>query len=175
MLKKGSIFLTAFLFLCTASFAPAEDGMHAEAIRTDGMSAAALTSAPAMKPDRGVLRGTPAESFTLPEQLTVIEEEAFLGIAAERVDIPANVVRIEARAFADCPALREIHIPATVLEIDSQALAGCENVKVYGETGSAAEGFASAAGFAFVDISIISETGDWPGGDIGGQQGQGGE
>ena len=153
MLKQGLIFIAIFLFLFTAPLALAEDGVNAEVevIRMDGVSVVVLTPASTMERARGLLEGAPNEAFSFPEQLTIIEEEAFAGIAAERVDISANVVRIEARAFADCPALREIHIPATVLEIDSQALAGCENVIVYGESGSAAERFADAAGFAFAD------------------------
>ena len=153
MLKKRQIFITILLCLCMVSFALAEEGVNVEVIRMDGVSVVVLTPESTMERARGLLMGAPTEEFTFPEQLTIIEEEAFEGIAAERVDITSNVVRIEARAFADCPALREIHIPATVLEIDSEALAGCQGVKVYGESGSAAERFADAAGFDFVDTS----------------------
>ena len=153
MLIKRGILIGIVLFLCIISPALAEEGVNVEVIRMDGVSVVVLTPESTMERARGLLMGAPTEEFTFPEQLTIIEEEAFEGIAAERVDITSNVVRIEARAFADCPALREIHIPATVLEIDSEALAGCQGVTVYGESGSAAERFADAAGFDFVDTS----------------------
>ena len=153
MLKRRGILIAAILLLCMASLALAEDGVSVEVIRMDGVSVVVLTPAETIERARGLLMGASTEDFTFPEQLTIIEESAFEGIAAERVDVSANVVRIEARAFADCPNLREIHIPATVLEIDSSALEGCEDVIVYGESGSAAERFADTAHFQFVDTS----------------------
>jgi hypothetical protein len=92
-------------------------------------------------------------SFALPASLTLIGENAFEGIAAQRVDVSESVVSIEKRAFADCKNLREIHIPAMVKSIDDTALAGCENVTVYGTTGSEAWRFANDAGFNFVDLN----------------------
>ena len=159
MLKRWSVFLAVILFLCVASPAMAENGVNVEVevIRMDGVSVVVLTPESTMRRARGLLRGAPTEDFTFPEQLTIIEEEAFMGIAAARVDVSANVVRIEARAFAECPALQEIHIPATVLEIDDTALEGCTGVVVYGESGSEAERFADAAGFDFVDTSTEQE------------------
>ena len=79
------------------------------------------------------------------------EEEAFVGIAAEKVTVAENVVAIEGRAFADCPKLREIIIPASVLTVDDTALEGCADVTVYGVTGSEAQRFAEANSFRFVD------------------------
>lgn len=50
------------------------------------------------------------EGFTLPEGLQVIGEDAFAGTAIEEVTLPASVVRVEPRAFADTPELKAFHI-----------------------------------------------------------------
>ena len=152
-MKKISILLVLALLLCLAPAAQAEDGVSIEVMTVDGMSVVVLT------PEETLLRASEVfksaagsgDSFALPASLTLIEESAFEGIAAQRVDISENVVSIENRAFADCTGLREIHIPATVQKVDDLALEGCENVTVYGKTGSEAQRFAIAAGFVFVD------------------------
>ena len=88
-------------------------------------------------------------TLTLPAGLTEIGEEAFAGIAAEYVQVTENVVSIGSRAFADCGNLRETAIPAGVQTIADDALSGCTDVTVYGKTGSEAQRFAEANGFAF--------------------------
>ena len=156
-MKKISILLVLVLLLCLAPAAHAEDGVQVEVLIADGMSVVMLT------PDEMRLRanevfqsaapngGDGSESLALPASLTLIEESAFEGIAAQRVEISENVVSIGKRAFADSKSLREIVIPDTVLKVDDLALEGCENVTVYGAAGSEAERFAAAAGFDFVD------------------------
>ena len=52
-----------------------------------------------------VVEFLPMLAFKLPARLTVIEEEAFKGIDAEKVIIPAGVISIGANAFADCENL----------------------------------------------------------------------
>lgn len=86
----------------------------------------------------------------LPAALTVIEEGAFEGVDARRVEITENVVSIGPRAFADCKNLRELYIPKTVQQIDDSALQGSEQVTIYGETGSEAQRFAEANHIPFV-------------------------
>ena len=158
MLKKLCVLLVLALLLCAGAAAWAEDGVDIEVIRVDGESVIVLT------PRETVLRAQDLmvmtreadgsqSGFILPQSLTIIGEGAFEGIAAGCVEVSENVVSIEARAFADCKALREIHIPATVLKMSDQALEGCENVTVYGVKGSEAERFAQAAGFTFVEPS----------------------
>lgn len=90
----------------------------------------------------------------LPAFLTQIGEEAFAGTAAVIVEVPENVTAIEARAFADCENLRQIIIPKNVRRVDDTALENCENVTVYGTAGSAAQRFARANGFTFVDPDL---------------------
>lgn len=159
-MKKLSILLLAVLLLCLCASAWAEDGVNIEVIKMDGVSVVVLTPESTMRRARSLM--APSEKkdadFALPESLTLIEEEAFAGIAAASVEVSDNVVAIEARAFADCKNLREITIPATVQKIDDHAFDGCEGVTVYGAKGTAAEKIANLCGFTFVDPSAQAET-----------------
>ena len=94
--------------------------------------------------------GTP--DFTLPAFLTTVEEEAFEGIAASIVDIPASCTNIGAHAFRNCPNLTQIRIPANcVLGVD--VFEGCTMVVVYGMAGSSAEAYCqSHANCVFVPL-----------------------
>ena len=94
--------------------------------------------------------------FALPAALVAIEEEAFAGIDAARVEITENVVSIGPRAFADCKNLTELVIPATVQTIDDTALDGSLNVTIYGESGSEAQRFADANSIPFVPSNEVS-------------------
>ena len=159
MLKRISIMLAAVLLFCLGA-ARAEGGVNVEVIRSDGVSVVVLTPEETVLRARSLAEGAADETRTnlvLPEILTLIEGSAFEGIAARRVEVSPNVVAIEARAFADCKALREIFIPATVLKVDDYALDGCEDVTVYGVKGTEAERFAKAAGFTFVDLNGEAE------------------
>ena len=80
--------------------------------------------------------GTP--DFTLPGDVTAIEESAFQGIAASVVYIPDGCGTIGAYAFKDCPNLTQIRIPAGCA-IGENAFDGCERVWIFGTAGSAAE------------------------------------
>lgn len=158
-MKKISLLLAAFLLLVLCFSVQAENAVQVEVLKMDGISVVVLTPQETLTRARGIAEE--AGSFALPASLTIIEESAFEGIAAETVEISQNVVSIEARAFANCTSLREITIPATVLNIDPTALAGCQNVTVYGTKNSAAEEFVQAvnaadpnAGFVFVDPDL---------------------
>ena len=163
MKKRYSLLPVLALVLCLCAFACAEEAVHVEVIKMDGVSVVMLTPETTLQRAKGIAEadveaGKKAD-FVLPQVLTVIEKEAFMGIAAKSVEVSENVVAIEAAAFADCVNLRKIVIPSTVREIDSHAMDGCKGVKVYGEKGSAAERFVAAvnaenpgAGFVFVEL-----------------------
>ena len=160
-MKKLCLILAAALLLALGVSAWAEEGVQVEVMKADGVSVVVLTPEETVRSARSMVMNAGDASradFTLPQSLTLIEESAFEGIAAEIVEVSAQVVAIEARAFADCKALPEIHIPSTVLKVDDHALDGCENVTVYGEKGTEAERFAKAAGFEFVDPNAGQET-----------------
>ena len=161
-MKKICVLMVLALLLCLGA-AWAEEGVEIEVIRIDGESVVVLTLESTMLRARSVaMRSAPAdgsrEGFVLPKLLTLIEEEAYKGILAEKVEVTENVAAIEARAFADCKSLREIVIPPTVLRIDDHAFDGCADVTVYGEKGSEAERIANLYGFVFVDQAAQTST-----------------
>ena len=102
------------------------------------------------------------EGFKLPAALVDIEEEAFAGIPASRVEITENVKTIGPRAFGDCQNLRVLVIPETVKSIDDSAVEGCKYIiTVYGKTGSEAWRFATTApGCIFVATDSQGGDGD---------------
>ena len=158
---KKVCFLLAVL-LCLTAAAVAEEGAAIEVIKVDGVSVVVLTPEPVLRRARGIAEEAQGDEekdagFLLPPFLTMIEEEAFAGIAAEKIEVSKNVAAIGARAFADCKNLKEIYIPAGVVSVDDRALEGCEGVTVYGETGSEAQRFAGDNGFDFVDPDAVPE------------------
>lgn len=160
-MKRLCLILVVVLLLAQCCCAYADGNVNVEVMKADGVSVVVLTPEAVMLRARSLVNNAASDgraNFVLPEFLTVIEESAFEGIAAECVEISANVAAIERRAFADCKTLREIHIPATVLKVDDYALDGCEDVTVYGVKGTEAERFAAAAGFTFVDPNAEPET-----------------
>ncbi len=85
----------------------------------------------------------------LPSALKTIEEEAFEGIVADKVIIPAGTVSIGRRAFAGS-GISYIVIPASVTSIASDAFSGVSDLTVECAAGSAAEAFAQANGYHIV-------------------------
>ena len=67
----------------------------------------------------------PDSSFSLPEALEYIDDEAFYGITAlSTVSIPAAVSRIGNNVFDGCDSLKWIHIPDTVTSIGENTFSG---------------------------------------------------
>ena len=62
----------------------------------------------------------------LPAMAKQIEAEAFTGISAQQVVIPAGTLSLGERAFADCGSLLIAVIPASVSEIADDAFAGTD-------------------------------------------------
>lgn len=85
--------------------------------------------------------------LTLPDSLTVIEAEAFAGMSAEKVVLPAGVTGIGSRAFADCASLRTVVIPGETIAIADDAFDGCEGLTFVCAEGSKAAVWARANGF----------------------------
>jgi len=65
----------------------------------------------------------------LPALLAEIEEEAFAGVAADKVILPDGCRQVAARAFADCPQLKIVSVPANAV-IDENAFQGSNQVYV---------------------------------------------
>ena len=91
--------------------------------------------------------------MVLPEDLIVIEREAFCGCGARWIRLSENVVEIGNRAFADCGGLEQIYIPESTVKISSTAFENHSNaLTIYGRDGSYAQFFANKNGFDFVSV-----------------------
>ena len=82
------------------------------------------------------------EGAILPPSLEEIGEEAFRGcrslawvvtLPPDGAAAPARMLRVGARAFADCTALRRLEFPSAALRVGPDALAGCQAVVVAGK------------------------------------------
>ena len=94
-----------------------------------------------------------APDMILPMGLKEIEEEAFVEMTASVVICPDDLQSIGARAFANCPELRQIYIPESCVTIDVSAFEDCRvDFTIYGIAGSAAEQFANEYGYTFVAL-----------------------
>ena len=155
-MKKLSGLILLALLLALSAPTWAENSVAIEVIKVDGVSLVVLTPEETLQRARGIAMSAKATTdipaaIALPQALTIIEEEAFAGIAASRIEITESVTAIEARAFADCENLQAILIPESVLKIDDTAFTGCQGVTVYGVKGTEAERIAVLYGFTFVD------------------------
>ena len=151
-MKKLCFLLILALLLSLGASAFADNSV--EILYMDGTPVA--VESPALTAGETNAFHAPGAGLTLPAALVAIEEEAFAGIDAGRVEITENVVSIGPRAFADCKNLTELVIPATVQTIDDTALDGSENVTIYGEADSEAQRFADANSIPFVPSNEVS-------------------
>lgn len=70
------------------------------------------------------------KNVTLPEQLTIIEFNAFEGCTSlETITIPDTVKRICDYAFAGCTSLKEVKFPANLEQIDRLAFKNCTSLE----------------------------------------------
>ena len=151
-MKKLCVLLVLALLLSLSASAFADNSV--EILYMDGTPVA--VESPALTAGETNAFNAPGVGLTLPAALVAIEEEAFAGIDAGRVEITENVVSIGPRAFADCKNLTELVIPATVQIIDDTALEGSENVTIYGEADSEAQRFADANNLPFVPSNEVT-------------------
>ena len=94
-------------------------------------------------------RDYPDPDFILPDNLKIIEDEAFAGCAFQYAYLPEGTEAIGSKAFADCPNLTFIHIPESCTSIAKDAFAGVTGLTIFGQEGSYAEFYASKYGFIF--------------------------
>ena len=151
-MKKLCVLLVLALLLSLGASAFADNSV--EILYMDGTPVA--VESPALTAGETNAFHAPGAGITLPAALVAIEEEAFAGIDAGRVEITENVISIGPRAFADCKNLTELVIPATVQTIDDTALDGSENVTIYGEADSEAQRFADANNLPFVPSNEVT-------------------
>lgn len=96
-----------------------------------------------------------ASSFTLPSSLQYIDDEAFAGTAAERIELPTGVQEIGNRAFADNPNLKSVYIPESVTHISADAFAGSRQVIITAASGSYARKWASENAIPFTPAIVM--------------------
>ena len=71
------------------------------------------------------------DSYTIPNSIAIIEEEAFYNCSGlTSVTIPNSVTSIGGSAFSGCSGLTEITIPESVTSIGDSAFMDCENISV---------------------------------------------
>lgn len=87
-------------------------------------------------------------AFILPENLTVIQKEAFAGIAAESVKIPSGCTAISSRAFVNA-SMKDIYIPASVTSIADDAFA--KGVTIWTPAGSPAAIWGKTYGYTVIE------------------------
>ncbi|MBR4458378.1 MAG: caspase family protein [Clostridia bacterium] len=69
--------------------------------------------------------GAAADTLLLPPELTVLEEEAFLGdTSVTDVSLPSGLTAIGDRAFSGCTQLRTVEIPVSVTDFGEDAFLG---------------------------------------------------
>ena len=86
----------------------------------------------------------------MPSALSTIESEAFAGVSAQRIIIPASVDEIESKAFANCAQLEMLVFEGSPYSIATDILSGCANVTISVSEGSSAEKWASRLGLTVV-------------------------
>ena len=84
----------------------------------------------------------PDNATLIPQDVTVIEPETFMGTDVYWVVIPDGVTTIGSRAFANCTSLDTIVIPASVTSIAEDAFEGCGDIAISTVDGSAAKQYA---------------------------------
>lgn len=85
----------------------------------------------------------------LPEDLTALEDEAFLNADLTDCFLPDGVTAIGAKAFKGCTSLVYVRIPASVTSISADAFEGCRKVVLVVTEGSTAHTFAKDHGLAW--------------------------
>ena len=92
----------------------------------------------------------PTPDLVLPASLNTVESEAFTGGAFTYVFIPETVTRIDSAAFAACPKLVYAQFAGADTVIDGSAFDGVSGLTIIAPSGSTAEAYAGAHGFAFL-------------------------
>lgn len=97
--------------------------------------------------------------FFLPASLVVIDDEAFIGTAADAVFLQDAVEVIGDYSFAQMPSLRSVVVPESVTVIGDHAFTSV-GTKICGTPGSYAETWALTHSFQFVNVAVPAEDGE---------------
>ena len=94
------------------------------------------------------------KEVSLPQSLTLIEEEAFNNCGIESIVIPNGVTRINEATFGGCGSLRSVTLPAGLTTIDYFAFDGCRSLTSI----VLPEGLQEISMGAFEDSGLVSVT-----------------
>lgn len=101
--------------------------------------------------------GKSNDSYTIPDDVTTIGDEAFAVCGnLTTVTIPDGVTTIGELAFLKCDNLTTVTIPDSVTIIEEDAFEFCYNLTIYGYTNSTAEAYAVENGIDFVSIGELN-------------------
>ena len=98
----------------------------------------------------------PDNTISLPKEVEIVEEGAFEGTPGEVYTIPKGCLRIESRAFADCPNMQLVTIPDSVTYIAADAFSG-NDMMVRCRYPSAAVDFAYKYGYQIIYMGAAEE------------------
>ncbi len=94
-------------------------------------------------------QATSGKTLMMPGKLVEIEEEAFVGLPIDTIDLRGSAIMvIGSRAFADNSRLTKVYLPASVRTIADDAFAGSTAAVIVCPAGSYAAAWASAHGLA---------------------------
>ncbi len=76
------------------------------------------------------------DTLVLPGRIAIIEAEAFAGVDAEVIRIPATCTEIKSKAFSNCSRLQRIYIESAATVAVQDAFDGCPSLVIYAPKGS---------------------------------------
>lgn len=98
-----------------------------------------------------------ADTLRLPEAVTAVEAEAFLGdTSLEEVLLPEGLTAIGDRAFAQS-SLTRVYLPESLTEFGKEIFAGSENAVGWGYPDTAAQAYCEANGVPYEALSTPLE------------------
>ena len=98
-----------------------------------------------------------ASAMVLPENLTVIDDEAFRGVAANAIVVPDSVTTIGEKAFAGSGSLNSLVVYSREVTPAVNAFDGCPDLTIYGYRDTPIEAYAKESGIPFVNLRSPSE------------------
>ena len=91
-------------------------------------------------------------TYAIPEEIKIIEEQAFSDCMFTTITIPEGVSRIGMYAFSSCRWLETVHVPESVQEIGEEAFFNDADVIIRGKKGSFIEQYCSLNGLTFETV-----------------------
>lgn len=88
--------------------------------------------------------------LSLPASLSMINEQAFMGVSMQQIVIPADVEYIGSKAFAECENLQIVEILNPSIEIESDAFADSPDIAIYAPPSGSVEEFAQTNSIPFI-------------------------